>query len=222
MKNIKYGFIGLDNKYMKYLFTFVLISLLFVSNVHAQTGHAPIACGYISAMFNPAPEGRRCNCSTTANYYGQSAMCLYKFGPGAVTVNLGTNYPGNYEISPITSAWDQSTVYWGNKPTVGATSVINVPYDTPISLPASTHGYQIFFNDWALRANIQPKSNVFDAGPVYGFNDNVASSAGGLLGSLVSVVFTSIPVAIGIVGGLVVTKFGIGCLIGFARSHIHG
>jgi hypothetical protein len=50
----------------------------------------------------------------------------------------------------------------------------------------------------------------------------VTASATNLLGSLVSTVFTIIPVAITIVGGLVVTLFGLRWLIGFARSQMHG
>lgn len=50
----------------------------------------------------------------------------------------------------------------------------------------------------------------------------VTASATNLLDSLVGTVFTIIPVAITIVGGLVVTLFGLRWLIGFARSQMHG
>lgn len=50
----------------------------------------------------------------------------------------------------------------------------------------------------------------------------VQASATNLLESLVAQVFTIIPVAIAIVGGLVVTLYGLRWLIGFARSQMHG
>jgi len=65
-------------------------------------------------------------------------------------------------------------------------------------------------------------SKAFAQTPAYTMDATVQSSATDLLGSLVSTVFTIIPVAIGIVGGLVVTLFGLRWLIGFARSQMHG
>lgn len=50
----------------------------------------------------------------------------------------------------------------------------------------------------------------------------VNASATNLLQSLVNTVLTQIPAAIAIVGGLMVTLFGLNWLIGFARAHMHG
>ena len=50
----------------------------------------------------------------------------------------------------------------------------------------------------------------------------VQSSVGDVLGSQVAVVFSIIPLALAIVGGLVVTLFGIKFLIGYFRRSIHG
>lgn len=58
--------------------------------------------------------------------------------------------------------------------------------------------------------------------PAYTMDTTVQTSVTDLLSSMVSTVFTIIPLAITIVGGLVVTLFGIRWLIGFARSHMHG
>jgi len=63
---------------------------------------------------------------------------------------------------------------------------------------------------------------AFAQTPAYTMNSTVQTSATDLLSSLVSVVFTIIPVAIGLVGTLVVTLFGLRWLIGFARSNMHG
>jgi hypothetical protein len=63
---------------------------------------------------------------------------------------------------------------------------------------------------------------AFAQTPAYTMDSTVQSSATDLLSSLVSTVFTIIPVAIGLVGGLVVTLFGLRWLIGFARSQMHG
>lgn len=60
------------------------------------------------------------------------------------------------------------------------------------------------------------------SGPAYTANTAAMTATTGLLGSLVSAVFTVIPLAISIVGGLVVTLFGIRWLIGFARKNMHG
>lgn len=63
---------------------------------------------------------------------------------------------------------------------------------------------------------------VLAATPAYVMDSTVQASVTDLLNSLVQTVFTIIPVAIGIVGGLVITLFGIRWLISFARSHMHG
>jgi hypothetical protein len=65
-------------------------------------------------------------------------------------------------------------------------------------------------------------TSAFAQTPVYTMDSTVQSSATDLLTSLVQTVFTIIPVAIGIVGGLVATLFGLRWLIGFARSNMHG
>lgn len=58
--------------------------------------------------------------------------------------------------------------------------------------------------------------------PTYIMNTSAQGAVTGLLGSMVASVFNVIPLALLIVGGLVVTLFGIRWLIGFARSHMHG
>ena len=58
--------------------------------------------------------------------------------------------------------------------------------------------------------------------PAYTMNAAVQSSATDLLTSLTSQIFTIIPVAIGIVGSVVVTLFGLRWLIGFVRGNMHG
>jgi hypothetical protein len=60
------------------------------------------------------------------------------------------------------------------------------------------------------------------ATPAYVMDTAVQSSVTDLLSSLVQTVFTIIPVAIGIVGTLVVTLFGIRWLVGWVRGHMHG
>ena len=64
--------------------------------------------------------------------------------------------------------------------------------------------------------------SAFAQTPAYTMDTTVQASATDLLSSLVSTVLTIIPVAIAIVGGLVVTLFGLRWLIGFARSNMHG
>jgi hypothetical protein len=51
-------------------------------------------------------------------------------------------------------------------------------------------------------------------------NDSVKSSTSGLLESLVAVVINIIPIAIAIIGGFMVTLFGIRFLIRFVRGKI--
>jgi hypothetical protein len=63
---------------------------------------------------------------------------------------------------------------------------------------------------------------AFAQTPAYTMDSTVQTAATDLLGSLVATVFTIIPAAIAIVGGLVVTLFGLRWLIGFARSQMHG
>jgi hypothetical protein len=55
--------------------------------------------------------------------------------------------------------------------------------------------------------------------PKYVMSASTSASVTGLLGSLVSVVLRIIPIAIAIVGGLVVTLFGLRKLIYFVRYH---
>jgi len=64
--------------------------------------------------------------------------------------------------------------------------------------------------------------SVFAQTPAYEMNAEVQGAATDLLTSLTSQIFTIIPVAIGIVGGVVVTLFGLRWLIGFVRSNMHG
>jgi hypothetical protein len=52
-------------------------------------------------------------------------------------------------------------------------------------------------------------------GPAFTMESNVASATAGFLGSLVAVILNIIPVAIAIVGGLVVTLFGLRYLFRF-------
>lgn len=63
---------------------------------------------------------------------------------------------------------------------------------------------------------------AFAQTPAYTMDSTVSSSVTDLLSSMVSTVFSVIPTAIGLIGGLVVTLFGIRWLIGFARGHMHG
>jgi hypothetical protein len=63
---------------------------------------------------------------------------------------------------------------------------------------------------------------VAPAAAKYTPNASATSAVTGLLTSMVATVFTVIPVAIGLVGALVVTLFGIRWLVAFARSHMHG
>ena len=63
---------------------------------------------------------------------------------------------------------------------------------------------------------------AFAQTPVYEMNPQVQSAATDLLTSLTAQIFTIIPVAIGLVGGVVVTLFGLRWLIGFVRSNMHG
>jgi hypothetical protein len=64
--------------------------------------------------------------------------------------------------------------------------------------------------------------SAFAQTPAYTMDSTVQASATDLLQSLVSTVFTIIPVAITIVGGLVVTLFGLRWLVGFTRGQMHG
>lgn len=63
---------------------------------------------------------------------------------------------------------------------------------------------------------------AFAQTPAYTMNPAVQTAATDLLTSLTSQIFTIIPVAIGLVGGVVVTLFGLRWLIGFVRSNMHG
>jgi hypothetical protein len=56
----------------------------------------------------------------------------------------------------------------------------------------------------------------------YTMDSGVQVAATGLLESLVQQIFTIIPIAIGIVGTVVVTLFGLRWLIGFVRGNMHG
>lgn len=65
-------------------------------------------------------------------------------------------------------------------------------------------------------------SMAFAQTPAYTMDADVQTAATDLLSSLTAQIFTIIPVAIGLVGSVVVTLFGLRWLIGFARSHMHG
>jgi hypothetical protein len=58
--------------------------------------------------------------------------------------------------------------------------------------------------------------------PAYTMNTAVQTSVTDLLSSLISTYFGIIPVALALVGGLMVTLFGIGKLIGWVRGNMHG
>jgi hypothetical protein len=64
--------------------------------------------------------------------------------------------------------------------------------------------------------------HAFAQTPAYTMDSTVQTSVTDLLESLVATVFSVLPIAIGIVGALVVTLFGVRWLIGFARSNMHG
>lgn len=64
--------------------------------------------------------------------------------------------------------------------------------------------------------------HAFAQTPAYTMDDTVKTSVTDLLGSLVTTYFGIIPVALAIVGGLMVTLFGIGKLIGWVRGNMHG
>jgi len=63
---------------------------------------------------------------------------------------------------------------------------------------------------------------AFAQTPAYTMNADVQTAATGLLTSLTAQIYSIIPVAIGLVGGVVVTLFGLRWLIGFVRSNMHG
>lgn len=63
---------------------------------------------------------------------------------------------------------------------------------------------------------------AFAQTPAYTMNSGVQTAATELLTSLTSQIYTIIPVAIGLVGGVVVTLFGLRWLIGFVRGNMHG
>ena len=58
--------------------------------------------------------------------------------------------------------------------------------------------------------------------PTYTMDSTVTASVTDLLQSLVQTVFTIIPTALGIVGTLMITLFGIRWLIGLVRGNMHG
>jgi hypothetical protein len=58
--------------------------------------------------------------------------------------------------------------------------------------------------------------------PAYTMDATVKTSVTDLLESLVSGYFGIIPIALGIVGGLMVTLFLVGKLIGWVRGNMHG
>jgi|WetSurSiteA1Bulk_404760.scaffolds.fasta_scaffold24165_5 hypothetical protein len=63
---------------------------------------------------------------------------------------------------------------------------------------------------------------AFAQTPAYTMDSGVQTAATDLLTSLTAQIFSIIPVAIGLVGGVVVTLFGLRWLIGFVRSNMHG
>lgn len=63
---------------------------------------------------------------------------------------------------------------------------------------------------------------AFAQTPAYTMDATVKTSVTDLLTSLVSGYFGIIPVALGIVGGLMVTLFLVGKLIGWVRGNMHG
>ncbi len=63
---------------------------------------------------------------------------------------------------------------------------------------------------------------AFAQTPAYTMDATVKTSVTDLLSSLISTYFGIIPVALALVGGLMVTLFGIGKLIGWVRGNMHG
>jgi hypothetical protein len=74
----------------------------------------------------------------------------------------------------------------------------------------------------AVTAGIALVPKAFAQTPAYTMNTTVTSSVTDLLSSMVSTIFSILPTAIGIVGALTVTLFGIKWLVGFARGNMHG
>lgn len=64
--------------------------------------------------------------------------------------------------------------------------------------------------------------SAFAQTPAYTMDATVKTSVTDLLSSLISTYFGIIPVALALVGGLMVTLFGIGKLIGWVRGNMHG
>jgi hypothetical protein len=65
-------------------------------------------------------------------------------------------------------------------------------------------------------------TKAFAQTPAYTMDATVKTSVTDLLQSLVSGYFGIIPIALGIVGGLMVTLFLVGKLIGWVRGNMHG
>ena len=64
---------------------------------------------------------------------------------------------------------------------------------------------------------------VFTLDPApYKMSGNIQASASGLLGSMVGQLFRVIIIGVGIVGGVIVTLFGLRWLIRFVRGNLHG
>jgi hypothetical protein len=70
------------------------------------------------------------------------------------------------------------------------------------------------FNTWGYCdvENMRMTTRGYEIDPV------VQSSIGEVLGSQVAVIFSVIPLALAIVGGLIITLFGIKFLVGFVRG----
>jgi hypothetical protein len=101
-------------------------------------------------------------------------------------------------------------------------NVINFTY-TPTSLGEHyiVFGTQNSGGYFTLNVTVAPTPTVTPPA-TYQMNTTVQSSVSGLLGSMVSGYFGIIPIALGIVGGLMVTLFLVGKLIGWVRSNLGG
>jgi len=125
--------------------------------------------------------------------------------------NVYSNYYENNTTNSITINWDQNYLIPGSDEAINGSLLSDTDYIFNYDCRAISDP-DLHYEVWGSLSTI--------ATSVFTMNSGAVNATSDLLASLVAVVFTIIPIAIAIVGGLVVTLFGLRWLIRYVRKFI--
>jgi hypothetical protein len=161
-----------------------------------------------------------CTASQSDIYVGQTANITVTVTCQGTTCHSPNYYAYYPELITINSTQFDSVPFSGTRNfTVNATGNSVGANILGISLIEDGNGAQCASGGFYVLAMPTPTQVP---GATYTANSTVMSAGTSLMGSMVSGYFGIIPVAIGIVAGLMVTLFLVRKLIGWVRGNMHG